>query len=238
MSYMSQQYNPLWSPEPCVLEVSLTWHVWVLCSELTTMGDQVGTTGSWPSWLPGVKSAGHWLMRLDHEAAGCGSEGPRTRACPTVGWGWSLVRAHSPVGEIRAQDVLGLLPAHWWAELGPRVYALVYGIRSWAFSWTAPCPIMAVGSELLKTTPACWLLGLCSHSASCLAWGIALLVPTLWWVGARLGPDANKLKGACQHQCLHGRTPPTPNPKWLPPLSVYPRWSGGFPPLWETLQDQ
>ena len=59
--------------------------MWVLCSELTTMGDQVGTTGSWPSWLPGMKSAGHWLMKLDHDTAGCGLEGPRIGACPTVG---------------------------------------------------------------------------------------------------------------------------------------------------------
>ena len=49
------------------------------------MGDQVGTTGSWPSWLPGMKSAGHWLMKLDHDTAGCGLEGPRIGACPTVG---------------------------------------------------------------------------------------------------------------------------------------------------------
>ena len=45
----------------------------------------MGTADSWPSWLPGVKSAGHWLMRVDHEAAGRGLEGPGTGSCPTVG---------------------------------------------------------------------------------------------------------------------------------------------------------
>ena len=57
---------------------------------------------------------------------------------------------------------------------------------------------------------------------------VPVLVPTDWWVGMELGPEANKLEGGFhdgtfQYQCYYGRMS---SQKWLLPASLSP---GGVP---------
>ena len=40
-------------------------------------------------------------------------------ACPLVGEAGPEARAGSVEGRARPQGILGLVPAHWWVELGP-----------------------------------------------------------------------------------------------------------------------
>ena len=67
------------------------------------------------------------------------------------------------MGGPRAQQTVGLAPACWWAELGPRILwlqgpaasrsnvrVLVCDAGSSAFWWARPCPGRAVGSGILK----------------------------------------------------------------------------------------
>ena len=72
--------------------------------------------------------------------------------------------------------------------------------------------------------PVCWWVGLCPCPVSCLAPSISAFVPTGWWEGVALGPQASELEGGlkngtCQHQCPRGNIS---IPKWLLLVSVSP----------------
>ena len=56
--------------------------------------------------LPFKESASHWLVEPDHEVVGC-----RTPGVPSVS-------ACSLVGGVRVQEILGLMPVHWWVNPG------------------------------------------------------------------------------------------------------------------------
>ena len=103
----------------------------------------------------------------------------------------------------------------------PRVSAtaLLCGLASWALWWTRLGPGVAGSSVVLKHQ-ACWWVELCPCLASCLAWGIPVLVPKGYWVGP--GPSTNKLKNpkSCLVSLWLNKLP-----KRLPPTLMSPWWA-------------
>lgn len=94
MLCVSQQHTPLSSPELYALGMPTELAVWSLCGRLTGTGSLVSLIGPWLSWLQALTSAeatGCLLRGLGHAVSGCGTLG-----------------------------VLGLVLAHWSAELGSR----------------------------------------------------------------------------------------------------------------------
>lgn len=91
------------------------------------------------------------------------------------------------MGRTESQGVWQQVPGH------PRVSAnaLLCGLASWALWWTRLGPGVTVSSVVLKQL-VCWWVELCPCLASCLAWGIPVLVPRGYWMGP--GPNANKFK--------------------------------------------
>ena len=108
------------------------------------------------------------------------------------GWNWaqgipwdstgSLVSSlmSARVSGYRALGVLGPMPVQFCVGPGP---GLCGGqVHVWG----------CCGLRRPWRQPACWWLGLCFCLASCLAWGILVMVPIGWWVG--LGHGVNKLE--------------------------------------------
>ena len=145
--------------------------------------------------------------------------------------------AGSLVGEVWSQGILGPVLAHWWMKLGPGVcgYRSLLGVLGLVPvhrcvglgagpSGGHGCVQGQLWAQGFLMQPVCLWMGLCHCPVSSLARGIPVLVPAGWWVGAGLGPEANKLEGEfqngdCQHQWPCGRMS---SPKWLPPLSMSP----------------
>ena len=100
---------------------------------------------------------------------------------------WGLMRACWGVSWI-----MGLVLAHWWAELGPRVS----GCRALGIPRLVPvywyvglCPGPSGGqrqvlgqlwAQGVLRQQACWWVRLCLYPASCLACSVSVLVLTGW----------------------------------------------------------
>ena len=112
--------------------------------------------------------------------------GPRSRS-PRVGVGLLVdeagpkARAGWLVGVARAQGVLGIIPAHWWMEVVPRVSGCraleVLGlVPAYWYVGLGPGPTGGHGhvqgkvwAQGVLRQPVCWYVGLCPCPAGCLA---------------------------------------------------------------------
>lgn len=171
-----------------------------------------------------------WWVGLGHKAAGSEAQMvlgmvltfsrylcPDKVGCMSVVV-WVLLFAHCCI-----RLVLGLVPWLWCRKLGPGVSGyriLGVGTGPGPSGGKGPCPGMAPAHGVLRQSTY-WRMGLCPSSASCLAWGILVLVPTGWYVDL----DANMLEGGFQMTLSNTSIHILELPKMPTAIALFPVWA-------------
>lgn len=125
------------------------------------MGDLAGVAGPWAGCLPGppcAELAGHWLVHLSHQVAGCLTSGePRVYAGRVTGRArpWGLTAGS---GDARAGIVV-----------------LLYGTGSWGSWLRDPVSLRdGVGLKVGSSGPSSWVGSVCRLQGCSFPWGVSL----------------------------------------------------------------